>query len=67
MAVAGAFGQQRATAIRYMEPAKFQLLLQVSELGNGLSAALDTRTGGMSAGLVKRDDVFILFGAWTRS
>jgi hypothetical protein len=55
--------QQRTTAIRYMEPGEGQLLLQGTELGYGWSITLDTKTGAMSATLVNRDDVFVLFGA----
>jgi hypothetical protein len=59
--------QQRTTAIRYMEPGDGQLVLQGTELGYGWSLALDTKTGAMSATLVNRDDVFVLFGACTPS
>lgn len=58
---------QRSTPIRYIEPSDNQLLLQGTELGYGWSIALDTRTGGMSATLVNRDDVFVLFGVCTPS
>ncbi|SIT35053.1 conserved exported hypothetical protein [Paraburkholderia ribeironis] len=58
---------QRSTQIRYMESGDGQLLLQGTELGYGWSIALDTKTGGMSATLVNRDDVFVLFGACTPS
>lgn len=59
--------QQRTTAIRYMESGDGQLLLQGTELGYGWSITLNTKTGGMSATLVNRDDVFVLFGACTPS
>ncbi|UXU89953.1 hypothetical protein [Burkholderia sp. S-53] len=58
---------QRSTAIRYMEAGKGQLLMQGTELGYGWSIALDTKSGGMSATLVNRDDVFVLFGTCTPS
>ncbi|MCC8403223.1 hypothetical protein LJ655_15225 [Paraburkholderia sp. MMS20-SJTN17] len=59
--------QQRATAIRYMEQGDGQLLMQGTELGYGWSITLNTETGGMSATLVNRDDVFVLFGVCTPS
>jgi hypothetical protein len=59
--------QQRSTAIRYMEPGNGQLLLQGTELGYGWSIALDTKTGALSATLVNREDVFVMFGACTPS
>ncbi|BCG00400.1 hypothetical protein PPGU19_049680 [Paraburkholderia sp. PGU19] len=58
---------QRSTPIRYMESGDGQLLLQGTELGYGWSIVLDTKTGGMSATLVNRDDVFVLFGTCTPS
>ncbi|MDF3889296.1 hypothetical protein [Cupriavidus basilensis] len=60
-------GPQRSTDIRFMEPSDGQLLLIGTELGYGWSIALDTRTGTMSATLVNREDVFVLFGACTPS
>lgn len=60
-------GSQRSTPIRYMETGEGQLILQGTELGYGWSIALDTKTGGMSATLVNRDDVFVLFGTCTPS
>ncbi len=56
---------QRTTDIRYMESSKDQLLLQGAELGYGWSVVLDTKTGAMSATLVNREDVFVLFAACT--
>ncbi|QCP53045.1 hypothetical protein FAZ95_28535 [Trinickia violacea] len=58
---------QRSTAIRYMEAGEGQLLMQGTELGYGWSLVLDTKSGGMSATLVNRDDVFVLFGTCTPS
>ena len=60
-------GPQRSTDIRFMEPSNGQLLLIGTELGYGWSIALDTKTGSMSATLVNREDVFVLFGACTPS
>ncbi|KJK23040.1 hypothetical protein UB46_17835 [Burkholderiaceae bacterium 16] len=60
-------GPQRSTDIRFMEPSSGQLLLIGTELGYGWSIALDTKTGSMSATLVNREDVFVLFGACTPS
>lgn len=59
--------QQRTNPIRYMEAGDGQLLLQGTELGYGWSITLNTKTGGMSATLVNRDDVFVLFGVCTPS
>jgi hypothetical protein len=58
---------QRSTAIRHMEAGEGQLLMQGTELSYGWSIALDTTSGGMSATLVNRDDVFVLFGTCTPS
>jgi len=60
-------GPQRTTEIRLMEASDGQLLLQGTELGYGWSVALDTKTGDMSATVVNREDVFVLFGACTPS
>jgi hypothetical protein len=60
-------GPQRTTEIRLMEASDGQLLLQGTELGYGWSVALDTKTGDMSATIVNREDVFVLFGACTPS
>ncbi|OAJ63060.1 hypothetical protein A6V36_19655 [Paraburkholderia ginsengiterrae] len=60
-------GSQRSTAIRYMEAGENQLLMQGTELGYSWSIALDTKSGGMSATLVNREDVFVLFGTCTPS
>lgn len=58
-------GPQRSTNIRLMEPSDGQILLQGTELGYNWSIALDTKSGAMSAALVNREDVFVLFGACT--
>jgi hypothetical protein len=50
-----------------MEPGNGQLLLQGTELDYGWSIALDTKTGALSATLVNREDVFVMFGACTPS
>jgi hypothetical protein len=58
-------GPQRSSPVRHMEATERQLLLQGTELGFAWSIALDKDTGDMSATLVDRGGVIVLFGACT--
>jgi hypothetical protein len=58
---------QRSTEIRFMTVGDGQLLLQGTEFGYGWSLVIDTKSGAMSTTLVNREDVFVLFGAYTSS
>ncbi|RKE39462.1 hypothetical protein B0G76_5886 [Paraburkholderia sp. BL23I1N1] len=58
-------GARRATPIQFMDKLENQILLQGTELGFAWTIALDKEDGSMSATLVNRDEVFVLFGACT--
>jgi len=58
-------GPQRTTAIRFIESAESQILLQGTELGFAWTVALDKQDGTMTLTLVNREDAYVLFGACT--
>jgi hypothetical protein len=58
-------GPKRTTPIRFMDKSDNQLLLQGTELGYGWTLALDQESGTMTATLVNREEVFVLFGSCT--
>lgn len=59
------FGPKRSTQIVFMEKDENQLLLQGTELSHGWTLVLDQSNGKMSATLVDREGVFVLFGSCT--
>src|SRR5262245_44225983 len=58
-------GPKRTTPILFMDKSDNQLLLQGTELGYGWTLALDRESGTMTATLVNREEVFVLFGSCT--
>src|SRR5687768_1103482 len=58
-------GPKRTTPILFMDKSDNQLLLQGTELGYGWTFVLDQESGTMSATLVNREEVFVLFGSCT--
>ena len=56
-------GPKRTSPVQLVEENEKQLLLQGTELGLAWSIALDKETGQMSATLVDRGGVYVLFGA----
>jgi hypothetical protein len=58
-------GPMRTSPVQLMEASGEQLLLQGTELGFAWAIALDQVDGSMSATLVDRGGVFVLFGACT--
>ena len=58
-------GAKQTTPILFMDKSDGQLLLQGKELGYGWTLALDQESGTMTATLVNREDVVVLFGSCT--
>ena len=58
-------GPQRTTPIVSMDKSDNQFLLQGKELGYGWTLVLDQESGTMTATLVNREEVFVLFGSCT--
>lgn len=58
-------GANRSTPIVSQEKSATQLLLQGTEHGYAWSLALDASSGKMSASLVDRESVIVMFGACT--
>jgi len=56
-------GPKRTTPILFMDKSDNQLLLQGTELGYGWTRALDQASGTMTATLVNREEVSVLFGS----
>jgi hypothetical protein len=59
------YGPKRSTSIGNMEIADQQILLQGKEMEYGWTLVLDQENGNMTASLVNRDGVFVLFGSCT--
>jgi hypothetical protein len=59
------YGPKRSTSIGTMDIADQQVLLQGKEMEYGWTLALDQESGNMTASLVNRDGVFVLFGSCT--
>ena len=51
--------------ILFIDKSDDQALLQGKELGYGWTLALDQESGKMTATLVNREEVFVLFGSCT--
>jgi hypothetical protein len=58
-------GPQRTTPILFMDKSDDQLLLQGKELGYGWTLVLDQDSGTLTATMVNREGVFVLFGSCT--
>jgi hypothetical protein len=58
-------GTKQTTPILFMDKSDEQILLQGKELGYGWTLALDQESGKMTATLVNRDGVVVLFGSCT--
>jgi hypothetical protein len=58
-------GTKQTTPILFMDKSDDQLLLQGNELGYGWTLALDQESGTMTATLVNREAVVVLFGSCT--
>lgn len=58
-------GPKQTTPIVSMDKTDTQILLQGKELGYGWTLALDQESGKMSATLVNREGVVVLFGPCT--
>lgn len=58
-------GAKQTTPILFMDKSDDQLLLQGKELGYGWTLALDQESGTMTATLVNREAVVVLFGSCT--
>jgi hypothetical protein len=58
-------GPKRTTPIVFMDKSDNQILLQGTELGYGWTLALDQENGTMTATMVNREEVFVLFGSCT--
>jgi hypothetical protein len=58
-------GSKRTTPILFVDKSDDQLLLQGKELGYGWTLVLDQESGKMTATLVNREEVFVLFGSCT--
>jgi hypothetical protein len=58
-------GPKRTTSILFMDKSDNQILLQGTELGYGWTLVLDQENGTMTATLVNREEVFVLFGSCT--
>lgn len=59
------YGPKRSTSIVAMDTSDKQILLQGKEMEFGWMLALDQESGNMTASLVNREGVFILFGSCT--
>jgi hypothetical protein len=59
------YGPKRSTEISVMDSSDKQILLQGKEMEFGWTLALDQESGNMTAGLVNREGVFVLFGSCT--
>lgn len=58
-------GPKRSSPILFVDKNDDQVLLQGTELGYGWTVALDQTDGSMTATLVDRNGVFVLFGSCT--
>jgi hypothetical protein len=58
-------GAKRTTPILFMDKNDDQILLQGTELGYGWTLALEQESGMMTATLVNREQVVVLFGSCT--
>jgi hypothetical protein len=58
-------GPKRTTPILFMDKSDNQILLQGTELGYSWTLALDQESGKMTATMVNREEVFVLFGSCT--
>ena len=58
-------GPKQTTPILFIDKSDDQILLQGKELEYGWTLALDQESGNMTATLVNRDGVFVLFGSCT--
>jgi hypothetical protein len=58
-------GPKRTTPIVFMDKSNNQILLQGTELGYAWTLALDQENGTMTATMVNREEVFVLFGSCT--
>lgn len=59
------YGPKRSTPIAAMDTTDEQILLQGKEMEYGWTLALDQDSGNMTATLVNREGVFVLFGSCT--